>query len=314
MALLQIFLVHPEVSWWNFTEAHRKRLQEAIPQAEVRVAHTADEFAKALPEAETVVVWSFSQEWMDKAVKLKFIVTPAAGRDYFTVNPPAGVRIEYSSFHGRLIGETVCAMILAENRGIAEGIDLQAQGMPWPKHELSVGMRLLSGSTAIILGFGHIGREIGRLLKAFGVQIIGVKRTAGPSPDYFTASDRIVEVKRLHEVLPLADHLILALPGDTGTDNIIGKAELSLLKPHVALYNIGRGNALDERALVDALKEHRLRAAWLDVFREEPLKKESPLRSCPTCRIFPHSSAIAPQYLDFFLDEFIPKYRNWHGL
>ncbi len=313
MGCIHVFLSHSEVDCWNFSEVHRSRLERELPGERIRVSATVDEFVMGLSDTETAVVWSFRQEWFEPAAKLRRIVTPAAGRDYFKVIPPAGLKIVYSSFHGRLIAETVLAMMLAENRGIIRGTELQSEGSLWPKHELSLSMRLLYGTTALILGFGHIGREIGRLLKPFGVRILGIRRTIGEVPEYFTDEDRVMGAEDLYCVLPHADHLILALPSDTGTDRIVDGKALSLLPSHAAVYNIGRGNAIDEEALASALSSGRIRAAYLDVFREEPLKEDSPLRSCPTCRIFPHSSAIAPQYLDFFLDEFIPRYRGWQG-
>ena len=95
----------------------------------------------------------------------------------------------------------------------------------------------------------------------------------------------------------------LCLPGTEGTDRLIDRRRLALLPPTATLCNVGRGNALDEEALVAALRGNRLAGASLDVFREEPLPLPSPLRTCPNLWLMPHASAIAPDYLDLFVAE-----------
>jgi phosphoglycerate dehydrogenase-like enzyme len=107
----------------------------------------------------------------------------------------------------------------------------------------------------------------------------------------------------LDTVLPAADHLVLALPGGAETDSLLDARRLSLLPPHAAIYNVGRGNAIDESALASALVAQAIAAAYLDVFAREPLPADSPLRSCPNAFLLPHISAIAPNYLDLFLRE-----------
>jgi phosphoglycerate dehydrogenase-like enzyme len=81
---------------------------------------------------------------------------------------------------------------------------------------------------------------------------------------------------------------------------------LALLRPDAYIYNVGRGNAIDVPALAAALRGGNLRGAGLDVFPEEPLPEDSPLRGCPGAMRLPHVSAFAPNYLDLYLDELSP--------
>ncbi len=267
-----------------------------------------------LPRARVALTWVFEQEWLELAPRLEWIATPSAGRDYFQARRP-GLDVTYGSFHGRIIGETVAAMLLAENRGLLAAARAQAAGDPWPRAAIAGGMRLLAGTHAAIVGFGHIGGWIGGFLKPFGVRLTGLRRhpRSAPRPDYFAAGDRVVGMERLDALLPEVDHLILALPGDTGADNLFDIRRLALLKRGAALYNIGRGNAVNEAAVARALRGGRLRAAWLDVFRQEPLPADAPLRRAPNLLVLPHASAIAPEYLDLFLDEFIPLFHQRYG-
>jgi phosphoglycerate dehydrogenase-like enzyme len=306
---ITIFITHPDIPCWNFSEENRKRLQKALPDAEIHVCSSKEEFQKKLMQTEIVLIWNMKQEWLEKAFKLKWIVTPAAGRDYFRITPPEGVDIDYCSFHGELIGETVIAMMLAEVRGIRATLEF-SKGDPWPRKRIGRHMRPLRGSHLVVLGFGHIGGWIARLAKPFGVKITGVKRTPALPPRWFEAGDSIISIDSLDSVLPYTDHLALALPGGDETTDLIDKKRINLLPPHAVIYNIGRGNAIDEQALFDALQSNRLQAAYLDVVKTEPLPSDSLLRHCHNCIIMPHASAIAPNYLDLFIDEFVEKYKK----
>jgi phosphoglycerate dehydrogenase-like enzyme len=173
-------------------------------------------------------------------------------------------------------------------------------------------MRLLRGSHAVIIGFGHIGDWIARLLKPFGIRITGVRRNPPVKrPAYFTEGDSIVPVSQLDEVLPTADHVILALPSDTGTDNLLGARQFKKMARHAVLYNIGRGNCIDEVALVKALKTRAIAGACLDVFTQEPLRKGHPLaQNLPGLIRLPHASAFADEYMVRYTDEIIPIIRS----
>ncbi|MBT4820420.1 MAG: D-2-hydroxyacid dehydrogenase, partial [Lentisphaerae bacterium] len=177
--------------------------------------------------------------------------------------------------------------------------------------ELAQQMRLLRGATVTILGFGHIGEWIARLLAPFGVRIVGVRRTKTVQPAFLRDTDRIVTLDELDQVLTETHHLVATLPGGRATDLLMDARRLALLPREAIVYNIGRGNVFDEGALAAALAAGKLAGACLDVFREEPLQKDSPLRECPNTLLLPHCSAIAPKYLDIYIREFAREYATW---
>ena len=150
--------------------------------------------------------------------------------------------------------------------------------------------RDLSGQTAVILGLGSIGREIARLAKAFGLHVIGVRRSAAAA-DAFV--DELHEPAQLPAILPRADWLIVAAPLTRETRGLIGADLLSMLPAHARLINIARGEIVDETALVEALRSGRLAGAYLDVFEREPLPENSPLWRLPNVIVSPHNSAAA---------------------
>jgi phosphoglycerate dehydrogenase-like enzyme len=305
---ISAWLTHPEIPCFNLTKKQAESIERSIDEAQVKICRDRDEFIDSLEESEIVLVWTFLQEWFDLAPGLRWVVTPAAGRDYFQVEAPDGIQVDYCSFHGEIIAETVIGMLLSHCRGLRE-TELLNKESPWPRRDLARKLVRLRGSRLTILGFGNIGTWIAKLAKPFGVQVTGIRRRKGVSPEFFEADDEVLGVEGLDTALPTTDHLVLALPSGEETDQIMNERRLGLLPENATISNIGRGNAVDEAALAAALQEGRLAAAWLDVFHNEPLEEDSPLRSCRNAFIMPHCSAVSPNYLELFCAEFIEKFR-----
>ncbi len=95
---------------------------------------------------------------------------------------------------------------------------------------------------------------------------------------------------------------------------IIDEEALACLPPHCYVYNVGRGSAIDERALADAVRDGRLAGAVLDVFNEEPLPASSELRTIPSVFVTPHASAIDPTYMELFADNFANMLRKKYSI
>ena len=278
---------------------------------EVLHCRSEREFLDALPRAAAVAVWRFRQEWFTLAPRLRAVCTPAAGRDYFRVVPPPGVEMRYGGFHGAIMGETAAACVLALSHGVLRHAgDMRTppngSGAAWPRPALAACARRLAGATVLVLGFGRIGRAAGRFLKPFGPRIVGVSRSPHPAPDWFGPGDRVETADRLDGLLPLADHLLCFLPSGPETDRLLDARRLALLRPTAFLCNFGRGNLVDEDALCAALRAGRLAGAVLDVFREEPLPADSPLRAAPNLWLLPHASAFSPDYVDLYFEELAP--------
>jgi phosphoglycerate dehydrogenase-like enzyme len=145
------------------------------------------------------------------------------------------------------------------------------------------GTRELAGSKALILGQGAIGRAIDRMLQGFSVETVTVRRRVGEGalgPGEWQA--------RLGEF----DWIVLALPGTPETRGLIGAAELTAMKRDAVLVNYARADVIDQPALIEALREHRIAAAVLDVTDPEPLPPGHPLWSLDNAHITMHLSGI----------------------
>lgn len=303
-AKIAVYLRHP-VPCWNFGEPQLARLHQLLPKAKVAVCKTRDEFLEELKEADTCMIWTFRQEWFQSAPKLRLLSTPAAGKDYFQVAFPEKVALMNGQFHGAIIAETVAGFLLGMFRGILPSATNYPDN-PWPRVEVGSEIRMLHGSHLVILGFGHIGQEIGKLLKAFGVRITGVKRNPNiPRPNWFSEGDRVISAAECDSVLPTADAVICALPATSETTAFLNAKRIALLQRHAVIVNIGRGNAIEEKALCDALRERRIFGAGIDVFTQEPLPAGHPFLSCQNLWRLPHDSAVSDDYLTRYVEDFV---------
>jgi len=309
---ISIWLNHPVVEYMRFSEENKDRLLKLLPPdtyISLHKKHTT--FKESLKDADIALVWIFNQKWLELAPKLKWIALPSAGKDHIHLDLPESIILTNSSFHGELIAPTVLGAMLGFSRGLFWASQNQTKYV-WPRKEIVPQCAPLKGAHLVILGFGNIGRRIAKLAKPFGMKITGIKRTLIDLPDFLdTEEDKIITVEEMDSVLPETDHLVVVLPSDKSSNDIIDKKRLELLPERAYIYNVGRGNAIEENALIEALKNGRIKGAYLDVFKNEPLEEESPLRDCPNLLMTPHSSAWAPNFFDLFIDEFVLKYSEW---
>lgn len=151
------------------------------------------------------------------------------------------------------------------------------------------GVKSIMGANVTLLGAGDIGTAAAKRFLALGAEsTTGVCRSGEVRyPEYYT---QVVKAGELETVLPKTDILIMSLPKTKETDDIINEHSLSLLPRHAILINVGRGNAIDEKALITALNEEKLAGAAIDVAKTEPIPADSPLWETKNLYITPHTS------------------------
>ena len=274
------------------------RWRARYPQHDLVVAREEAEFLKHLADADGVLVWRFAEAWYQLAPRLRFVATPAAGREKVQPDPSGRVRAVHGSFHGKIMAESLLGMLLF----FARRFDLASADQRARRYERDQysPTRRLAGQRALIVGYGALGRECARLLKVVGLHVVGVKRQAAVDP---APADAVFALQELPRLLSEADHVISTLPADTGTDHLFDEAAFAAMRPTAGFYNLGRGNAVDEAALLRALSTGRIAHAFLDVFEREPLPADSPLWNAPNLALTPHASAINAEYLDLWVEE-----------
>ncbi len=147
----------------------------------------------------------------------------------------------------------------------------------------------LAGRTACIVGFGDVGREVAKRLRAFDVRIVAVDAAPIDSP----LADEAISVDALSRALAAADFVVLTVPLTPDTRHLIDAAALTVMKPDAVLVNVSRGGVIDEDALVRALESGRFAGVALDVFETEPLDPASPLWGFERVLITPHNSFVS---------------------
>jgi len=192
-----------------------------------------------------------------------------------------GVRVTNASgAAAKPIAHSVIMQMLALCRNTRPWSIDQANKVWEPRENLDI-----EGRRMAIVGLGAIGAEVARLSAHFGVTVTGVRRHPRgdePCPTWPTS--------RLHELLPSVDDLVLTAPLTDETRGLIGVREFALLPRGAHVINVGRGQVIDEPALIAALQSGHLGGAALDVFATEPLPTDNPLWDMSNVIITPHSS------------------------
>jgi phosphoglycerate dehydrogenase-like enzyme len=194
--------------------------------------------------------------------------------------------------HGPPMREQVVYMMMAVSRDAVRQAE-DHQHRIWQRRLWST----LHGKTAVVVGTGVVGAAIGELLKAFGMSVTGVSRT----PRTTAGFDAILPVERLPEAAARADYLINILPASAENTGLFDAGVFAAMKPSAYYISAGRGQTVDEAALVAALREHRIAGAALDVFQSEPLPPDSPFWALPNVFITPHVGGYIVEYEESIL-------------
>lgn len=222
-----------------------------------------------------------------KARELRWLHSFSAGVDHpwFGQLLARGIRVTHSSGASAVpIAHTVMLYLLALSRDLRSWEEARSR-RAWEPHDFAD----LQGQRLGILGMGPIGRSVAGLGMAFGMETVGMtRRPRGDEPC------ETWPLSRLEALLARTDWLVLALPLTDETRGILSAARLACLPPGARLVNVGRGDLVDEAALVAALRSGRLAGAGLDVFATEPLPPESPLWEMRHVIVTPHAAGSTP--------------------
>jgi phosphoglycerate dehydrogenase-like enzyme len=310
---LVIYLPH-RLPIWRLPEGYVDRIRRATRNAfDLDLPMTEEAFVRALPGAEVVYAWGLARRHVDKAEALRWLHTPLAGVDR-VLNPEltkSPVRITSSrGVNSVAVAEHTLAMLLALTRGIADAARHQKDRL-WAQ-DILYGrvppLEELDGRLMGIVGLGDIGRVLAVRAQAFGMRVWGLTRTPRPRPE---AVEKMIPAGKLDLLLRTVDIVVLAVPLTRATQGLIGERELRRMQPGSILVNIGRGELVQESALLRALREGWISGACLDVFATEPLPAASPLWSAPRVVLTPHVAGTHPRYMARSADLFIGNLRRY---
>jgi D-2-hydroxyacid dehydrogenase (NADP+) len=261
-------------------------------------ATNAAELQRIAPSCNVLVVSGlWSNALLDQAPGLRFVQSISAGTDQYDKALFAARGVRLASAQGaneRAVAEHALALVLALRRHIHLGRDAQARQHWRPMIASPLAREQeIGGTRAVVVGFGRIGQRVGRLLKAFGCHVTGLRRDPVPAPD---AADDVRSIADLHAALAEADCVVLTCPLTPETTGLVNAEALRRMKPSAILINVARGKVVVEDDLVAALKAGTIAGAGLDVTVEEPLPAGSPLWAMPHVLITPHSAGETSRY------------------
>jgi phosphoglycerate dehydrogenase-like enzyme len=263
----------------------RVHMGELPANVDVRLVPPEPEPVPDLAEVELIVPFGRTREPLLALLagptrRLRVIQTLSAGVDWLVGRVPEHVMVcNARGVYDAPLAEWVVGAILAMQRGLVQSRDAQARH-DWEAIEPPE----LSGRRVVILGLGSIGTAIADRLRPFGVEVIGVGRTA---------RDGVRGLADLDEVLRGADILVNILPLTSETTGLLDARRLGLLPDGALIVNAGRGRTIETAALVNELQSGRIRAA-LDVTDPEPLPSDHPLWELPNVLISPHMAGDSP--------------------
>jgi phosphoglycerate dehydrogenase-like enzyme len=218
-----------------------------------------------------------SLEWVQSSwAGVNLLCSPDLRRDYVLT----GVKDVF----GPPMSEYVFTYLFAFERRVfsmkSDQTERRWKPLPYrPASEISLG----------IVGLGSIGRHLARTAREFGIRVTGMNRSGKPCDDV----DRVYTLESRADFFAGLDYVVLILPDTPETGDFINAETLAMMKETTVLINVGRGNAVNERDLVRALRQGDIGGAVLDVFVEEPLDQDSPLWALPNVFVTPHNAATS---------------------
>jgi phosphoglycerate dehydrogenase-like enzyme len=260
------------------------------PEIKFDVVESSSDYSELIKKSEIVFGWP-KTDLVKKSENLKWLHLPSAGVDRYAnkeiYQNQDIVLTNSSGVYGKPIAEHVFAMIMAHNRNLINYAYDKKEKKWQRKNEI----KDFFNSTVGILGLGDIGSTIARRAKAWGAQVLALKRTAAELPDYV---DQIYLNKDLNKLLKRSDYVILTLPATPETKGIIGRKEFKRMKNSAFVVNIGRGSLIKQEELVEALEKGWIAGAGLDVTEPEPLPETSRLWEMDNLILTPHTSGFSP--------------------
>lgn len=289
--------------------ANLARIREV---ADVRLCTTADlgDALSADGGADVLMLWDYfsaalRDNW-DHTTALRWVHVCAAGVDAMMFDELRSSDLTITNAHGVFdgpIAEFVLGSIIAQDKQFHLSKRYQ-QIKHWERRDTI----RTAGSTALVIGTGGIGRAVARLLSAVGVRVTGAGRTARTDdPDFGT-------VLRTDELVTYAgdfDNIVTIAPLTAQTERMIDADVMAAMKPTAHLINVGRGQLVDESALIEALRDGQIAAASLDVFETEPLPADNPLWNMDNVHVSAHMSGDVVGWRDELADLFLKNLQRY---
>lgn len=285
----------------KISEKHTHFLREKFPTLTFRFFASIDEVIHQAKEAEILITNGneVTADVLAKLPNLKWIQALFAGFDQMPLQvlKERGILLTNArGIHGIQMAEYTLGVMLHHTRALGHFFKNQEQRV-WDRR---IRVDELYEKTLGVVGTGAIGSAIAERARAFGMKVYGLSRRGNAHP----AFEQVYTRDELPLLLRQSDFVVVITPLTPETEGMIGEEELKMMKKEAVFIDIARGRIVDENALLRALREGWIAAAYLDVFSEEPLPQDHPLWNAPNCWITPHVAGLTPRYMERALNIF----------
>ncbi|MEO8971287.1 MAG: NAD(P)-dependent oxidoreductase, partial [Ktedonobacteraceae bacterium] len=288
----------------NLPLGHSVEELQALLSPDITITTGSDVAA----DCEILVAGSLDREQLQASTALHALIVPWAGvpvptRDLLVDFPHIAV---HNIHHNALpVAEMAVTLMLAASKFIVSS-DHTFRSNDWSPRFLQPDPALLiTGKTVLIIGYGAIGKQVGRMCHGLGMHVQTIRRHLPATQPENKAAEAIAQYSpdALHNILPATDIVIICVPLTPETRGLLGTKELTMLPPHAILVNVSRAEIVDEAALYSALKDRTLYAAGLDVWYRNPSNESEAVGLAPSVYPFselenvvisPHRAGHAP--------------------
>ena len=287
---MHLLIIHDRVA------SIQKHLAAKFPELVIHGANLESEAGDFAEKADILLVMKVSDELLRRAKRLKWVHAMTAGVDFFLRSSSLkkdALLTSSRGMHGPQMSELTLLLMITLNRRFQDNI-LNQKKKTWERWPGAI----LWQKKVAILGVGFIGQAIAEKCKAFGMTVYGID----PVKREVQAVDHFVGPEELARVLGEVDYFVNVVPLTPETRKMIGTKEFSAMKPTAFFISMGRGDTVDEEALIEALRTGKIAGAGMDVFSTEPLPKKSPLWELKNVIMTPHIGGLS----DVFIDQMLP--------
>jgi phosphoglycerate dehydrogenase-like enzyme len=285
-------------------------LAEQCADCEIRFAPDGESLARALPGADILLGWNFAarelRDCWHLADDVRWVHWCGAGVDaalFPGMVEGNAVLTNARGIFDDAMAEYTLGLVLTFAKGFKQTFEAQTE-----RRWAYAATETIAGKRALVVGAGSIGSAVGKQLRAAGMQVSGVARSARPASEVF---DAVHSIDQLDNVLPDADYVVLVTPLTPSTEGLFNADKFKRMAPHARFVNLGRGQLVVEDDLMAALNEGTIDGAALDVFYTEPLGADSPLWTTPNLIVSPHMSGDFVGFKDVMAEQFYANFARY---
>ncbi len=267
-------------------DEYKDEIQNLLPDTKIHYKDFSCDSKELAQDADIIFGNIKTPDYIKDNNNLRWVHLASAGTGTWSNALPENVLLSNSTgAYGEAVSEHMLTMTLA----VMKCLPYYAEGKAnhhWQDRRFVKG---IIGSRVVVFGLGDIGCEYAKRMKALGAYVIGVRRNNTVKPEYI---DELRLTEDSDELIKTADVIAMCLPKTPATMNFMSRERIGSMKKDAILINAGRGDSVDEEALIEALNQNKIFGAGLDTFITEPLPENSPFWDCPNLVITPHSAGF----------------------